>query len=189
LWSDPRVDGFETLDDRGCRETLYAFLRTSGYPGAQVSIVQQAGHGLAEFIFVARRHKQPAVAVHDHIDYASDSGCDHRAAAGHGFQHGCRTGIKTRGWKHGKKAAAKRCHSMIMWPLAAHLDTVGKVRRSVRRAPAYQQQWRTSPAEGLVGAQQPWQTFIFRQLANKKKKLLLRQARRCTFGPALSRIT
>jgi hypothetical protein len=32
--SDPRVNGFEALDDRGCCESLDAFLGTSGKTGA-----------------------------------------------------------------------------------------------------------------------------------------------------------
>ena len=76
-----------------------------------------------------------------------------------------------------------------MWPLSAHLGTIGKVRRGVWCASTDQQQWRTFPAERLVGSQERRQTFISGQLANKKEELLLRQARRNVLGPALRRIT
>ena len=141
--SDPRVNGFEALHDGGCREPPDAFLRTSSKADAQVSIIQQPGHGFGELVFIAGGHKKSVFPIHDHVDYSAGCRCDHRTATGHGLQYGRRTGIKANRWKHRKKATAKRGHDVLVWPLSAHLSAVGKVRGCVWRASADQQQSRT----------------------------------------------
>ena len=187
--SDPRVNGFEALHDGGCREPPDAFRRTSSEADAQVSIIQQPGHGFGELVFIAGGHKKSVFPIHDHVDYSAGCRCDHRTAAGHGLQYGRRTGIKANRRKHRKKATAKRGHDVLVWPLSAHLGALGKVCRCVWRASADQQQSRTFRAERLVGSQQRRQALISGQLANKKEELLLRQSRWDVFGLTLSRIT
>jgi hypothetical protein len=134
--SDLCVDGFEALSDRGCSEPLGAFSGTSGQADAQVRVIQQAGHGFGEPGFIAGGDKKAVFPVHDHIDYSASCGCDHRTTTGHRLEDGRRAGIKADRWKYGKKAAAKRGHNMIVWPLCAHLSTVGKVRRRIGHAAA-----------------------------------------------------
>ena len=136
---DPRVDVFEALDDCGCCEPLDVFPRAGRKAAAQVGISQQPGHGLGELVFIAGGDKKSVFPVRDHVDYSASCGCDHRTAAGHRLQHGCRACVKANRWKHGKKATAKRGHDVIMRPLTVHFGAVGEVRRRVRRAPADQQ--------------------------------------------------
>ncbi len=126
--------------------------------------------------------------MHNHIDYSASCSRDHRTTTGHRLQYGSRTGIKTNRRKHSKKATAKRGQNVIVWPLSAHLSTVGKVRWCVWRPSTDQQQCRTFPAERFVGSQQRRHAFISGQFANKKEELL-RQARWNVFGSALSRFT
>src|SRR5262245_21206522 len=90
---DPRVNGFEALHDRGRREPLDAFLRTSSKADAQLIIIHQSGHGFGELVFIARWHKKSVFPIHDHIDYSASSSCDHRTTTGHPLQYGSRTGI------------------------------------------------------------------------------------------------
>src|SRR5215470_9865258 len=187
--SDPRVNGFEALHDCRSGEPLDAFPRTGSKAGAQVSIIQQPGHGFGELVFIAGRHKKPVLPIHDHIDYSASCGRYHRTATGHRLHYGRRTGIKANRWEHSKKATTKCGHNVIVRPLSAHISPVGKVRRRVWHAPADQQQWWAFPAERFVGPQQRRQAFISGQLANEKEELLLRQARRNVFGPVLGLIT